>query len=76
MAKTFEIVIYTTSALEYAETIIEELGMKPYVSRLFHRRHCINSDDSRNKLKDLELVGSDFERIIFIDVINTFILSQ
>ena len=69
MSQIFEIVIYTASAREYAEIILEELDLSSYISRIFHRNHCIQAKgNTRLRFKNLESVGPDLKRIIFIDV--------
>ena len=66
MSEVFDIVIYTTAVREYAETVISELGIKKYVSRLFYRNQ-IGSEIPISTLKDLSLVGADMKRMILID---------
>ena len=66
MSDVFDIVIYTTAVREYAETVISELGIKKYASRLFYRNQ-VSSEIPISTPKDLSLVGTDMKRMILID---------
>ncbi len=70
MKRMFEIVIYTSSARECTEIILQGIGLQCYVSRVFYRNQSAISANSHIKLKDLESIDSDFKRMILIDVLK------
>lgn len=70
MSQIFEIVIYTAGIQEYAEAILDQLGVQMYFSRIFHREHCTRLADSLF-LKDINVVGQNLQDMVLIDVNNT-----
>lgn len=67
MAECYELVIYTTSVIEYAEAILETINLRKYFSRVYDRKYCYTSDEAPG-VKDLSVIGSDFKKMILIDV--------
>lgn len=66
MSEYFEIVIYTMGTREYAEMILATTGLQVYISRLFHRDHCVRLSETCIT-KDLSIVGTNFAKMVFID---------
>ena len=82
LSASFKIVIYTTSKkevipqfallfinviIQYAATIIKELGLTTYITEIYHRNNCICSK-AGTYIKDLSVIETDFQSLIFIDV--------
>lgn len=59
----YELGIFTSSAQDYAEPIMEIIGNNYFEFGLY-RQHCFNAD---KKVKDLSKVGRDLKHVVFVD---------
>ena len=66
----YEIVIFTTATQNYADPIIDNIGIRrgKYFNYRLYREHCtiINNDI----IKDISLLGRDLSKIIIVDNIQ------
>lgn len=62
--ETYELVVYTTSVMDYAEAVLEGINIKQYFSRVYDRKYCCTVSGA----KDLSVVSTDFKKMILIDV--------
>ena len=60
----YEIGIFTSSAQDYADLIIDKISKNLFDFRLY-RQHI--TDSKNNKYKDLSKIGRDMSKLIFID---------
>jgi hypothetical protein len=60
----YEIGIFTSSAQDYADLIIDNISKSLFDFRLY-RQHI--TDSKNNKYKDLSKIGRDMNKLIFID---------
>ncbi len=67
MSKYFEIVIFTASAQDYADRIIDKLD--PDNTLIHHRlyRQHLTYEDKTKYYKDLSKIGRDLNKILIID---------
>ena len=61
----YEISVWTAALPEYAEVVLEYLGVKRYITRVLTRESCSQSGD--HLTKDLNEKGFDLENTIIVD---------
>lgn len=67
MKTCYNIIIYTSSQKEYAETVIETAGIKKYVTKLYHRSDCRRIHQGIY-LKEISKLSLPLKDVVFIDV--------
>ena len=61
----YEIVIWTASPKDYADPILEAMGIKDTVTRVLTKEDCRRTQD--NMYKDLDDLNRDVKRVVIVD---------
>jgi len=65
MSTLYELVIFTASVSEYANSIIDVLDSQRVIVHRLYRNHCTCANEEY--IKDLSLIGRDLKSVIIID---------
>lgn len=65
MSNFYNLMIFTSSQQEYADTIIDKIDFKRHIKKRFYRQNCIKV--SNGYIKDLKITKAPLNRTIVID---------
>lgn len=66
MSKYYEIIVFTASEKDYADSILNELDSQGLIRHRLYRDHCLKIDKKMYS-KDLRIINRDLSQMIIVD---------